>query len=79
MARASEMPMNRVHRLHLSPEHEALRTQYQPTSSCKYCVKVLKVNPPVHTEWLMEPPKDGAPLEFYCTHCGRYQVVLRAA
>jgi hypothetical protein len=39
MARASEMPMNRVHRPHLTPEQEALQIQYRPHHSCKHCAE----------------------------------------
>ncbi len=56
-----------MHRPHLSPAEEDLAAQYRPSQACG-CGK---------GEWLMETTMEGQPLEFYCTHCGRYVVVPR--
>jgi hypothetical protein len=75
MAKASAIPMNRVHRPYLAPEQAALQSQYRPNEPCPYCLKVLKSYNPQSAEWVMEVPQDGEPLAFYCTACGHYEMV----
>jgi hypothetical protein len=78
-ARASELPLNRVQRPYLTPEHAALQAQYRPNKPCAYCLKVLKSYNPQSAEWLMEVPQDGEPLQFYCSACGHYLTVPQMA
>ena len=72
MARAKLAPgtMNRVHRPHLTAQQQALAAQYRPNDDCR-CGQEGR-------EWLMESPRDGKNLEFYCSNCGHFTIVPRA-
>jgi hypothetical protein len=72
MAKTFDTLNPKVHRPRLNSAQEALQTQYRPQQGCRYC---LTLGTRQHTTWLMEVPRDGAPLEFYCSHCGHYVLV----
>ena len=70
MAKAKSGPINRVHRPHLTPAAQQLAAQYRPQEACR-CGQEGR-------EWLMEAPRAGQDLEFYCRACGTYRSVPQA-
>jgi hypothetical protein len=78
MAKKVSVPHStRVPRPQLKPAHAALAVQYRPSKPCACTPHNSPDKMAFIPEWLMEPPVDGQPLQFYCSNCGKYQLVPR--
>jgi hypothetical protein len=64
----------RMQRPQLTPAPQRLVRERHPAQRCRYCEQ-HRLNGTQPTEWLLEPPKPGEPLHFYCTHCGHFELV----